>query len=1056
MSDNAAKVSGGDLFIVDNSLTQWTGLKYLDQWTDFARSFDIGTGFFEIGALLALNGNWQQLDKIRILMGDQVSLRTKKVFREALDDRLAYLDSGLEGEKRENPFLRGVEAVVEAIQSGQIEFRVYRKKKFHAKVYITHAKFDVIGARALVGSSNFTRPGLTQNVELNIQVQSGREVAQLQDWFEAHWAEAEQVTDEVLRVVSRHLRPFTPFDVYTKALHEYFRGHELTAGEWDEQRSSMFPKLDRYQKEAYWSLMKIARRYGGAFLCDGVGLGKTFVGLMLIERLVLHENKRVVVFAPKAAREGVWEPHLREWLPNLGGVGGASDFSNVVLFSHTDLNRKGDFPERFRNIAALADAVIVDEAHHFRNRGRQKRPDDVEDRRSRYWRLHKLLDAEKRPKLLFMLTATPINNRLADFRHMAELFTRGDDSYFARTLGVNNFTARFNLLEKRLQESLGGEAASLQHDLYEEAREVLTADEIFEALVVQRSRSYAKASQLQEQGDSASFPNRRAPQVAGYSIRKSYGKLLEMFQQAFERENPLFSLAIYYPLAHYIGPGEEINAFEENRQRQVVGLIRTLFLKRFESSMHAFERSLDRLMRRLLAFVEVHSKTETEQDRYLRWRQDNSDMVAYQPVEQLALFDTEDETDESNLDEDIVPQELLDNVDDLSRDEYDVAAILDETFQDLDRIAQFLREARRFTPSQDDKLKKLIRLLRSKDVAGRKVLVFTEFADTARYLYAQLKDAEIEGLAQLDSGSKTDRSELIRRFSPYYNGSNSADLARTGKSEIRVLISTDVLSEGLNLQDATRLINYDIHWNPVRLMQRIGRVDRRMNPEVEERLVADHPEAAHDRGKVAYWNFLPPDELNQILSLYTRVTNKVLLISKTLGIEGRKLLRPDDDFDALREFNASYEGKRSQAEEMHLEYQKLLREKPGLPDRLDAMPGSVFSGRRRLSKGARGVFFCYALPALDKQHGAFSLEAGPTRWYLYDLDRDEILETPGQIINSIRSRPRTPRRCITEETTLKNIRRKVLRHIHNTYLKQIQAPLTAPKPELKCWMELNH
>ena len=473
----------------------------------------------------------------------------------------------------------------------------------------------------------------------------------------------------------------------------------------------------------------------------------------------------MVVFAPKAAREGVWEPHLRDWLPDLGGVGGTADFSNVVLFSHTDLNRKGDFPERFRHITALADAVIVDEAHHFRNRGRQARPDDLEDRRSRYWRLYDLLDDDVRPKLLFLLTATPINNRLADFRHMAELFTRGDDSYFARTLGVNNFTARFNQLEKRLQESLGGEAASLQYGLYEQARSLLTADEIFEGLVVQRSRAYAKASQLQEQGDSAVFPHRRPPQVAEYSIRKSYGEVLDMFHRAFEKKDPLFSLAIYYPLAHYIGPDEEVSPLEENRQKQVVGLIRILFLKRFESSIHAFERSLDRLMRKLLAFVKVHSETETEKDRYEQWRLTNADMVAYQPTQQLALFD-EDETDESDLDEDIVPQELLDNVTDLPRDEYDVAAILDKTYLDLDQIAQFLRATRQFSPAQDDKLKKLDRLLRSKPMAGRKVLVFTEFADTARYLFAQLKDAGVGGLAQLDSGSKANRAEIIRRFSP--------------------------------------------------------------------------------------------------------------------------------------------------------------------------------------------------------------------------------------------------------------------------------------------------
>ncbi|MXZ06854.1 MAG: NgoFVII family restriction endonuclease, partial [Acidimicrobiia bacterium] len=241
---------GGDMFIVDNNITGWKGLDYLREWTEVARSFDIGTGFFEIGSLLAMDGRWQQLEKVRILMGDEVSLKTRQAFGEALNSRIGLIETNLEEEKRANPFLHGVEAVVEAIQSGQIECRVYRKKKFHAKVYITHSRFDV-GAQALVGSSNFTKPGLTRNVELNIQIQNGREVAQLQDWFESHWVEAEPVTEEVLKVVKRHIRRYQPFEVYAKALHEYFRGHVLTAGEWDQHRSKMFHQLDRYQQEAY-------------------------------------------------------------------------------------------------------------------------------------------------------------------------------------------------------------------------------------------------------------------------------------------------------------------------------------------------------------------------------------------------------------------------------------------------------------------------------------------------------------------------------------------------------------------------------------------------------------------------------------------------------------------------------------------------------------------------------------------------------------------------------------------------------------------------------------
>ena len=192
------------------------------------------------------------------------------------------------------------------------------------------------------------------------------------------------------------------------------------------------------------------------------------------------------------------------------------------------------------------------------------------------------------------------------------------------------------------------------------------------------------------------------------------------------------------------------------------------------------------------------------------------------------------------------------------------------------------------------------------------------------------------------------------------------------------------------------MMNYDIHWNPVRLMQRIGRVDRRMSPEVENRLLADHPEAGVSRGKVWFWNFLPPEELNAILSLYARVTQKTLLISETLGIEGKKLLTPEDNFKALKDFNHAYEGTRTAVEEMHLEYQALLQADPALEARLARFPGAIFSGRKRPAKGVRGVFFCYALPALDKDKNEFTEEAGTTRWYLYDLDRGTILQEPGR------------------------------------------------------------
>ena len=217
---NRISKSGADLFIVDNSDSEWKAKDYLREWTDIAHTFDIATGYFEIGSLLALDGNWQKLDKIRILMGDEMTKRTKKALIEGLQTVERTLDKSIESEKEKNDFLKGVPAIVEALRNRKIDCRIYTKKKFHAKAYITHSKLAVVGSSALVGSSNFTLPGLTDNVELNVQLR--REVELLQEWYEAHWNEAEDVTPEVIKIIERHTREYTPFEVYVKSLHEVF------------------------------------------------------------------------------------------------------------------------------------------------------------------------------------------------------------------------------------------------------------------------------------------------------------------------------------------------------------------------------------------------------------------------------------------------------------------------------------------------------------------------------------------------------------------------------------------------------------------------------------------------------------------------------------------------------------------------------------------------------------------------------------------------------------------------------------------------------------------
>lgn len=1040
------KSKGSDLFIVDNSDSDWKVRNYLQEWAEIASRFDIATGFFEIGALLSLDQHWQKLEKIRILMGDEVSHRTKVAFLESLENIKHRLDQSVEAEKESNDFLTGVPAIVEALRNGQILCRIYNTDKFHAKAYITHAKLAVVGPSALVGSSNFTYPGLTQNVELNVQLR--REVEQLQDWYERHWNEAQEVTEDILNVIERHTREYSPFDVYAKAMQQYFRTHEVTVNEWEKKKSKMYQVLEKYQQDGYHSLLKIANKWNGAMLCDGVGLGKTFIGLMLIERLVVLEKKRVALFVPKAARTPVWESKIKRYLPEL-----LDGFYCFRIYNHTDLCRE-QIQFQIQQICQQADVIIIDEAHHFRNTGIKSENDP--SRKSRYWRMYEVCEG----KQVFLLTATPINNRLIDLQHMLELFARDNTAHFADApLGIHSLAGHFRKMEAALEKLLlaKGDKDSGSTDLAE-AQQILNNDALFKAVVVQRSRSYIKKS-LAENNGNIPFPKPSVPKVVEYSVKQTYGKLLRMVEDAFSKNKPLFSLTMYYPWDYYLGDKDKLKeqklAMQTGRQKQVVQLIRTSFLKRFESSVKAFESSCWTLLKKLLSFYLVHAQTDREKDKIDKWRMRHKDVIGYDPAKSKPLFP--DDVEDEMMEDDIIEPEFFETArqKELSRDEFDVPQILEDTIEDLNTLVEFLRELKKFQPKQDKKLTALKQLLRKDPILREhKCLIFTEFMDTARYLYEQLTEEGYTHIEEIDSASSPDNRELlIKRFSPYYNDSSSAQLAEEGLDEIRILISTDVLSEGLNLQDATQLINYDLHWNPVRLMQRIGRVDRRMDTDIEMRMLADHPEMKVVRGTIQYYNFLPPDELNELLSLYSRVTHKTLRISKTLGIEGGKLLRHDDDYEMLRDFNAAYEGEPTQLEQMHLEYKQLLKDHPGLEERLNALPGKVFSGKQSPAKDTRAVFFCYGRPGKDA-NGNWSNDAGDVCWYLYNIDTETIIDEATRIIDFIRCTPDTPRLCTIQQKTLREIRKNIEKHIKNTYLKKIQAPI-GTKPTLLAWMEIN-
>ena len=467
------------------------------------------------------------------------------------------------------------------------------------------------------------------------------------------------------------------------------------------------------------------------------------------------------------------------------------------------------------------------------------------------------------------------------------------------------------------------------------------------------------------------------------------------------------------------------------------------------------------MLKKLLAWIEAHAEGEHELSRLERWKRKNHELIGYVHAHQHEFWLEPEKTEGEK--EDFLTDEEIAEVERLDPKLYKIHEILDHTYEDLNQLAEFLHFVGEVKPEKDDKLKALItHLQKDKSLAGQKVIIFTEFADTAGYLESELRKNDFTGLERIDgSSSQQQRSDVIRRFSPYYNGSNSAAIKAAGKEEILILLATDVLAEGLNLQDASRLINYDLHWNPVRLMQRIGRVDRRMNPDIEARIVADHPKLKGDRGRIAFWNFLPPDELEDLLRLYQKVNRKVVTISRTLGIEHGKLLRPDDEYDLIKEINEQFDGKQSDTERLRLEYNLLLKEHPDLAAMLDEMPLKVFSGKEHPNLGTKAVFFCFRVPRPDPDlvpgedgQSRWSAIAGFTVWICSDVEGTKIVSDPGVIADFIRSLPDTPRRCKLDRAALSSLRQKVDKEITKTHLRALQCP-PGVTPVLKCWMELN-
>jgi superfamily II DNA or RNA helicase len=751
----------------------------------------------------------------------------------------------------------------------RVEIRsVKRAGLLHGKLFHVH---DGHRDHAMVGSSNFTLKGLgytdEPNIELNLVVDSDRDREDLLQWFDEIWADetlTEDVRGEVLAQLERHYRHNSPEFIYFKTLYHLF-GKFLSEQTVEEERlndarfteTAIWQILYEFQRDGVRALLSKLDKYNGCILADSVGLGKTYIALAAIKWFELR-NQRVLVLCPKKLRDN-WTEFLAQNNNETNPLQ-ADRFSYTVL-SHTDLTRStgkvGDI-----NLGNFSwgnyDLVVIDESHNFRTASKGRPAVSGQDARpSRYERLlEDVVKSGVKTKVL-MLSATPVNNDLSDLKSQLDLMIASKSDAFA-DLGVTNLGGVIGEARRKFKDWIksGGKdkdalIARLPPALFN----------LLDGVTIARSRRHIErhyAAAFEEMGK---FPIRERP-ISVFSEIDTKSEF-PTFAHVHDEISAL-QLALYNPISFVqdqyrdkYDPGGNFN--QGNRERYLIGIIKTGLLKRLESSVSSFASSMARLCDRI--------------DRRLE------DIASFEAGKANVLTDSE-LPDEIDGDEELEAAFEVGGALKFNLSHMDLEMWSAALNSDRDRLNALLVSAMAVTPERDSKLSDLQKILTEKiqtpsinrsGEANRKAIVFTAFSDTAEYLYSQLLPLAKElgiNVALVTGGGETKTmlgkaryQDILTNFAPRAKG-RKAMKTMPQDAEIDLLIATDCISEGQNLQDADMLVNYDIHWNPVRLIQRFGRIDR--------------IGSLNDTIKMV--NFWPTPDLNQYIKLKDKVESRMALV----------------------------------------------------------------------------------------------------------------------------------------------------------------------------------
>lgn len=673
------------------------------------------------------------------------------------------------------------------------------------------------------------------------------------DLFNQLWNDSSRlqvVTEEVIDNISNAYKENAPEFLYFVALYNIFNEFledisedELPKEATGFKNSAIWNKLYNFQRDAALAIINKLEKYNGCILADSVGLGKTFTALSVIKYFE-SRNRTVLVLCPKKLYEN-WNTYRQNYVNNPL----AQDRLNYDVLYHTDLSRESGYSNDLdleRVNWGNYDLVVIDESHNFRNGGKVSTDENGENpRENRYLRLmNKVIRAGVKTKVL-MLSATPVNNRFNDLKNQLQLAYEGESSEFNQLLptdkGIDDIfrqaQAAYNLWanfppEERTTERL---LRMLNFDFFK----------LLDAVTIARSRKHIQ--QYYDTTDIGTFPERlkpisRQPHLTDLDTAINYNEIFEQLQS--------LRLAIYAPSAFILDSklykykeeesttGHRLSI--EEREQGIQRLMNIQLLKRLESSVNSFRLTLGRIR---------------------DYMQETLDAIArFQNGDKRVLVDDYEDVD---VDEDEQDFTIGKKKNRILLEDMDYISWQREIKDDLEIIRLLLTMLESITPEHDSKLQQLVADLKDKfahpiNGDNKKVIIFTAFSDTALYLYDCLADkikskyglnvalvtGDVEARSTLKLREKLDFNKVLTLFSPI--SKEAATLYPHLKEEIDVLIATDCISEGQNLQDCDYLINYDIHWNPVRIIQRFGRIDRIGSQNAQIQLVNYWPDMTLD------------------------------------------------------------------------------------------------------------------------------------------------------------------------------------------------------------------